>query len=117
VSYSEDDQLTGWQEGEILQDKGDFFLVILSESRPPEIVARERLRPSYGHTLAIFEKVLIPIKPELQVCLLIFFRGCVREDLNDFQADVKVTEDTLDKVAKLVLCFREFGCVGGLIIS
>jgi hypothetical protein len=71
VSYSEEDQVTSWWEGEILQGKGDFFLVTFSDNFEPslsEIVERERLRPAYGHTLAIFEKVLIPIKTELQVC-------------------------------------------------
>ena len=58
-----------------MQGKGDFFLVTFSDHiEPPnqEIVERERLRPAYGHNLAIFEKVLFPIKADLQVRQIVF---------------------------------------------
>ena len=85
--FSEDDQSGSWWKGEVLQGKGDFFLVSFYddlETVAREIVERERLRPAYGHNLAIFEKVLIPIKCELQVCFFNFV-SCVRERLNLFR--------------------------------
>jgi hypothetical protein len=71
VSFSEDEnEVESWWEGEVVQGKGDFFLVSFSdhmETTSTEIVERYRLRPAYGHTLATFDKVLFPIKPEQQV--------------------------------------------------
>jgi hypothetical protein len=70
VSFSEDQEVESWWEGEVVQGKGDFFLVSFSdqmETSSTEIVERDRLRPAYGHSIAVFEKVLFPIKPEQQV--------------------------------------------------
>ncbi len=70
VSFSEDEAVESWWEGEIVQGKGGFFLVTFLdqfETSTTEIVERERMRPAYGHTLAMFDKVIFPIKPEQQV--------------------------------------------------
>ena len=70
VSFSEGDEVESWWEGEIIQGKGDFFLVSFSDNpdaNAREIVERDRIRPAYGHTPAYLEKVPIPIRPDLQV--------------------------------------------------
>ena len=71
VSFSEEDQVESWWEGDIYQIKGDFFIVGFSDQQDPsarEIVERERLRPAYGHRQERFEKTEFPLKPaELQV--------------------------------------------------
>jgi hypothetical protein len=70
VSFSENDEVESWWEGDIVQGKGGFFFVSFSDhldTSSTEIAERERLRPAYGHTLAVFEKVVFPIRPEQQV--------------------------------------------------
>jgi len=88
VSFSENDEVESWWEGEIIQGKGGFFMVSFPDQvdASTDILERERLRPAYGHTLAVFDKLTFPIRPEQQ-------------------ADVKITEDSLAKVAKLADLF------------
>jgi hypothetical protein len=69
VSFSESAEVESWWEGEVIQGKGGFFMVSFTDQidTSTDIVEREKMRPAYGHTIAMFDKVLFPIRPELQV--------------------------------------------------
>lgn len=88
VCFADDGEETSesWWEGTLQKKKGDFYFVTFPDSggsgQSSEVVEKERLRPAHGMAPVKFEKKNFPIDPRIR-------------------PDVKATQDSLPKVAKL----------------
>eukprot|EP00283_Hemiselmis_rufescens_P017859 CAMPEP_0173464380 /NCGR_PEP_ID=MMETSP1357-20121228/69821_1 /TAXON_ID=77926 /ORGANISM="Hemiselmis rufescens, Strain PCC563" /LENGTH=335 /DNA_ID=CAMNT_0014432273 /DNA_START=11 /DNA_END=1014 /DNA_ORIENTATION=- len=88
VSFCEEgaDSQESWWEGTIQREKGGFYFITFPDhgetGQTNEVVEKERLRPAYGLHPIQFDKRNFPIPPSLA-------------------ADLKATEGSLPKLAKL----------------